>query len=104
MCVASEIGALVPNPSMLLAFPPRKAYAQSQLFRRVNFALPKRFLQAWALAFPHLRQLLTDKCSAREAWQYSSRLLGNEPTLEAPNFTYTPPTPYPPLWVLFVPR
>ena len=37
-------------------------------------------------------------------WLQKKHTVRDEPTLEAPNFTYTPPTPYPPLWVLFVPR
>ena len=83
MGVAAEIGSRVPNPCLLLSFPPKKAYAQAQLFRRANFALPKRFLQTWAMAFPHVRLLLTERCSAREAWQFSARLLGAEPSLES---------------------
>ena len=84
MSIASAIGSMAPDASLLVAVPVKKSlYAAMRYRRAADKALLQRFLQAWALAFPNLYELLTSRCSTREAWAYAARLLGQEPTFVA---------------------
>ena len=81
MAVAATIGALAPEARLIVPLPVKKALNIAIAYRhKPEKALMLRFLQAWTLAFPHLCQLLTQKCSSREAWAHAARLLGHEPT------------------------
>merc|ERR1712070_429689 len=84
MSVAATIGSMAPDASLLVAIPVKKAlYAAMRYRRPADKALTQRFLQAWTHALPNLFELLTPRCSPREAWAYAARLLGQEPTFVA---------------------
>lgn len=84
MTVAMAIGSLAPDASLLVAIPVKRAlYAAMRCRHDPAKALNQRFLQCWRLALPNLLELLTVRCSIREAWSYVERLLGQEPSFVA---------------------
>ena len=83
MAVVEAIGANVPDVSLMTMVPIKRALSTAMSYRRSEEkALQKRFLNVWDLAFTNLKDLYTGKCSPREAWSFSSRLLESAPTFE----------------------
>ena len=76
MAVVETIGANVPDVALMSVIPFKKALPTAVSYRRSGEkALMRRFLVVWTLAFNNLKLLYTHKCSPREAWSFSSRLI-----------------------------
>ena len=79
--VSTTMGSMAPEAALLVPIAVKKALYAAMRYRRPPAkALNQRFLQAWRLALPNIGELLTARCSPREAWAHSERLLGQEPT------------------------